>query len=482
MGQYFLWRFAMRLEAPDFSKTKILVIGDLMLDRYWHGDTSRISPESPVPVVNVNQVEDRPGGAANVALNLVELGSQVTLCGITGDDQEAEQLESILTSKSIHCIFEKRDNQTTITKLRVISRNQQLIRLDFEKDFSLLNSINYQLLDISLENYDLIILSDYLKGTLGNPQEIIQQAQNLNIPVVIDPKGTDFSKYKGATLLTPNQSEFELIAGKVTDDNDLLCKADRLQSDLQLEALLVTRSEKGMMLIQKGKEPYLQPTQAKEIADVTGAGDTVIATLAATYAATKDLVFSSKLANLAAGVVISKLGTAAVSRTELQIEIDGLTAAKHGVVNEEELIALIESAKDKQETIVMTNGCFDILHPGHAAYLKDAASLGDRLIVAVNSDDSVKRLKGETRPINPLEHRMEMLASLSGVDWVVPFTEDTPERIIGRCLPDILVKGGDYKAEDIAGYKDVTQNGGQVSILQFKEGYSTTKMIEKIKQ
>lgn len=471
----------MRIEAPDFSKTKILVVGDLMLDRYWHGDTSRISPESPVPVVNVNQVEDRPGGAANVALNLVELGSQVTLCGITGDDSEAQQLESLLANKNIECIFEKRTNQTTITKLRVISRNQQLIRLDFEKDFSLQRPIDLNELNLGLEKYDLIILSDYLKGTLGNPQAIIQEANKLSIPVIIDPKGNDFTKYQGATLLTPNQSEFEAIAGKVVDDNDLLNKANSLRQQLNLQALLVTRSEKGMALIEQDKTPYLQATQAKEIADVTGAGDTVIATLAATYAATDDLVLASKLANLAAGVVISKLGTAAVTKQELQVQLDSLIADKHGVVAEDELIQLIKSAKAKQETIVMTNGCFDILHPGHAAYLKEAASLGDRLIVAVNSDDSVKRLKGNSRPINPLSHRMEMLASLSGVDWVVAFEEDTPERIITRCLPDILVKGGDYKAEEIAGYQAVTDSGGTVSILQFKDGYSTTEIINKIK-
>lgn len=472
----------MKITLPDFSNANILVIGDTMLDRYWHGDTSRISPESPVPVVNVSEIEDRAGGAANVAINIASLGAKVSLCGITGQDNEAEILKSLLSDAGVSCIFEQRDNQTTITKLRVISRNQQLIRLDFEKDFSLVNALDINAMDLALEQFDLIVLSDYNKGTLGDPQAIIQQAKKHQVPVIIDPKGSDFEKYKGATLLTPNQSEFEAVAGKAGSEEELLNKAETLRKNLQLDALLVTRSEKGMALIEQNKSPYLQPTQAKEISDVTGAGDTVIATLASVLACQKDFVLASKIANQAAGIVVSKLGTATTSAHELQRSFDMQFAPEQGVVSEQQLLTLIQNAKDKNETLVMTNGCFDILHPGHTAYLKEAAALGDRLIVAVNSDESVKRLKGDSRPINPIEHRMEMLASLAGVDWVVPFTEDTPQRIIAACLPDILVKGGDYQAEEIAGYQEVTANGGAVKILQFKQGYSTTDIIEKIKE
>ncbi len=469
----------MKVTLPDFSQANILVVGDVMLDRYWHGDTSRISPESPVPVVNVSEAEDRAGGAANVALNIASLGARVSLCGITGKDPEAKKLMALLSDKGVDCYFEQRNNQTTITKLRVISRNQQLIRLDFEKDFSLHRPLELSTFDLS--PYHLIVLSDYNKGTLANSQAIIQAAKSKNIPVVIDPKGNDFTKYQGATLLTPNQSEFEAIVGKLNDDQELLAKAEELRQELELDALLITRSEKGMALLQQDKEPYLQPTQAKEISDVTGAGDTVIAALAATLACNKDFILASKIANQAAGIVISKLGTATTDAKELQLSFDQQVAPEHGVVSEGQLVALIAAAKSNNETVVMTNGCFDILHPGHTAYLKEAAALGDRLIVAVNDDDSVKRLKGSERPINPLEHRMEMLASLSGVDWVVAFSEDTPERIISACLPDILVKGGDYKAEEISGYQAVITNGGRVKILQFKQGYSTTNLIEKIK-
>lgn len=472
----------MSIQIPDFSTSKILVIGDLMLDRYWHGDTKRISPESPVPVVNVDETEDRAGGAANVALNLAALGAKVTLAGITGQDSESETLQQLLVDKEIDCLFEQRSNQTTITKLRVISRNQQLIRLDFEKDFALQSPINLKALSINFTDYDAVVLSDYNKGTLASPQNIIAAAKNAGAKVIIDPKGLDFQKYQNASLLTPNQSEFEAIMGVATNDADLLKKGEALRATLNLDALLITRSEKGMALIEQGKQPYLQPTEAKEISDVTGAGDTVIATLAATLAVTDDAILASQLANKAAGIVVGKLGTATATRCELEAAVQKEALQWKGVVSKEQLCSLIKAAKQRQETIVMTNGCFDILHPGHVAYLKEAAALGNKLIVAVNDDDSVKRLKGNSRPINPLAHRMEMLAAIDGVDWVTDFSEDTPQKIIAKCLPDVLVKGGDYQAENIAGYEDVINNGGQVKILQFKDGYSTTKIIEKIKE
>ncbi len=469
------------MKIPDFSQAKVLVIGDLMLDRYWHGDTSRISPESPVPVVNVQSIENRAGGAANVALNLAELGVEVAVLGITGKDEESEILEAILEAKKIRTIFEKRPSQTTITKLRVISRNQQLIRLDFEKDFALDKPLDIELVKENINKYDLLVLSDYNKGTLKSVQQIIQLANGNNKKTVVDPKGNDFGKYKGATLITPNQSEFNAVAGE-TNEQNICSKGEALRNELKLGAVLITRSEKGMALIEKDQEPYLQPTQAREISDVTGAGDTVVATLAATLASGENLITASRLANVAAGVVISKLGTATTSVSELEAAIAHKDGEVGGVVSESKLLALITNAKVKRETVVMTNGCFDILHPGHVAYLKQAAELGDKLIVAVNDDASVKRLKGEERPINPLEHRMEMLAALDSVDWVVSFSEDTPQRIIANCLPTTLVKGGDYKAEEIVGYKEVIDNGGQVKILQFKEGYSTTKIIKTIKE
>jgi D-beta-D-heptose 7-phosphate kinase/D-beta-D-heptose 1-phosphate adenosyltransferase len=469
----------LKVTLPDFSQAKILVIGDIMLDRYWHGGTSRISPEAPVPVVNVLEAEDRAGGAGNVALNISALGSKVTLCGITGQDEAADSLSKLLNSHNVQCAFDQRPHQNTITKLRVISRHQQLIRLDFEKDFSLQSGVNLDLVSELIAQHDLVVLSDYGKGTLQEPQAIIEAAKKAGKSVIVDPKGSDFSKYQNATVITPNQSEFDIVAGKSADEEEFLNKGQQLRKSLKLDALLVTRSEKGMALFEQAHEPFLQPTQAREVFDVTGAGDTVVAALATSIASGLDLKTATQIANLAAGIVVAKLGTATATRQELLNVMLQHQPLSQGVVTEAELIELIQHSKATGETIVMTNGCFDILHAGHVSYLKQAAALGDRLIIAVNGDDSVRRLKGEGRPVNPVDQRMEVLAGLASVDWVVEFSEDTPARLIGECLPDILVKGGDYKPEQIAGGDAVMKNGGQVIILDFVDGVSTTKIIEK---
>jgi D-beta-D-heptose 7-phosphate kinase/D-beta-D-heptose 1-phosphate adenosyltransferase len=298
--------------------------------------------------------------------------------------------------------------------------------------------------------------------------------------VLIDPKGTDFERYSGATLLTPNMSEFEAVAGKTCSEKELSNAAYSMLNRFGFDKLLITRSEQGMSLFSPDEPELHLPTNAREVYDVTGAGDTVIATLGASLAAGVSLKDSCRLANVAAGIVVGKLGTSTVSPYELALALGDNTHAGFGVVTEDELLRLVNVAKAKGEKIVMTNGCFDILHAGHCQYLQQARDLGDRLIVAVNTDESVKRLKGETRPVNTLDLRMEVLASLSSVDWVVPFSEDTPQRIISRILPDILVKGGDYKAEEVVGYSEVTSNGGKVQILNFKDGCSTTSVIKKI--
>ena len=471
----------MNLSLPKFNNSSVLVIGDIMLDRYWYGDTGRISPEAPVPVVNVNNTEDRAGGAGNVALNIAILGCDVTLCGITGDDEAAQSLEEILQHQQVRCHFEKRTHQQTITKLRVMSRSQQLLRADFEKDFSLSNGLDIEHIRKLIEQHDVVVLSDYGKGTLADPQPIIQAALVAGKPIIVDPKGSDFSKYRQATLITPNQSEFEAIAGKPDSEESFLELAKKTRKSLSVDSLLVTRSEKGMALFSANQEPYLQPTQAREVYDVTGAGDTVVATLAGSMAAGATLREAVQIANLAAGVVVGKLGTATVTTQELSYAMLQQQPLEKGVLTELQIIQLIRQAKASGEKIVMTNGCFDILHSGHVSYLKQAAKLGDRLIVAVNSDDSVKRLKGPSRPINPSEQRMTVLAELASVDWVVEFTEDTPQRLIEALAPDVLVKGGDYKVEEIAGSESVLANGGDVIILDFIDGVSTTKIIDKSK-
>lgn len=472
----------MKNNLPDFSKANVLVVGDIMLDRYWYGATNRISPEAPVPVVKINALEERPGGAANVAMNVTSLGGEAKLIGLTGIDEPAKILTEQLQQQHVVCDFVALNSHPTITKLRVLSRNQQLIRLDFEEPFCDVDSLPLlQRIENALPQAKVMVLSDYAKGVLSSVEAIIKMAQQANVPVLIDPKGTDFTRYRGATLLTPNMSEFEAVVGPCHSEEDIEVKGHQLIRDYDIKALLVTRSEKGMTLLQIGQPTYHLPTQAKEVFDVTGAGDTVIATLAASLAAGYTLEDSCFLANASAGVVVGKLGTSTVTQVELEDAIRARTDNGFGVMSEEDLLKQVANARQRGEKIVMTNGCFDILHAGHVSYLANARKLGDRLIVAVNSDQSVKQLKGESRPINPLMQRMIVLGALDSVDWVVPFEEQTPQRLIARILPDVLVKGGDYKPDQIAGSKEVIAVGGEVRVLNFEDGCSTTNIINSIK-
>ncbi|THB67621.1 MAG: bifunctional D-glycero-beta-D-manno-heptose-7-phosphate kinase/D-glycero-beta-D-manno-heptose 1-phosphate adenylyltransferase HldE [Gammaproteobacteria bacterium] len=468
---------------PDFSTADVLVIGDVMLDKYWHGSTSRISPEAPVPVVHVGNEEYRAGGAGNVAVNIAQLGANVSLMGLAGKDLAANELESLLKNAEVNSLISRVESHPTITKLRIISRQQQLIRLDFEDSFNIgdcrLLTKNFE---DTIKNEQVIILSDYGKGALSNSQELIKIAQNSGCKILVDPKGSDFSKYCGATIITPNLSEFETVVGKCANDDEIISKGKALIDKIKLQALLVTRGEQGMTLIQRDGSFINMPTHAKEVYDVTGAGDTVISVLATSLAAGKSLEDSVRLANIAAGIVVGKLGTATVSVSELTCTAHAISTPDIKITKETHLKLLVEAAKNRGEKIVMTNGCFDIIHAGHVDYLQNAAKLGDRLIIAVNDDASVKRLKGDSRPVNNIDNRMTVLAALGAVDWVVPFSEDTPERLISEILPDILVKGGDYKPSEIAGGKQVIKNGGKIEIISFVDGCSTTNIINKIKE
>lgn len=471
----------MKVSLPEFNRAGVLVIGDVMLDRYWYGPTQRISPEAPVPVVKVDEVEQRPGGAANVAMNVAALGAASRIIGLTGEDEAAEQLNVALTQVGVDCQFVALATHPTITKLRVLSRNQQLIRLDFEEPFDLQQSKKIaERMPLALDNVGAVVLSDYAKGALADIQPLITQAREAGIPVLIDPKGHDFSRYRGATLLTPNLSEFEAVVGKCDSEQQLVEKGMALLESCQLSALLVTRSEQGMTLLQPNKAPLHLPTQAQEVFDVTGAGDTVIGVLAASLANGCTLEEASFLANTAAGIVVGKLGTSTVTPIELENALHARPEDGFGIMNQSTLQKALDAARQRGEKIVMTNGCFDILHAGHVSYLTHARKLGDRLIVAVNSDASTARLKGPTRPINKLENRMIVLGALGAVDWVIPFEEETPQRLIAELLPDLLVKGGDYRPEDVAGGAEVIANGGEVRILNFEEGLSTTNIIKKI--
>lgn len=468
---------------PSFDDLNIIVVGDVMLDRYLHGDTSRISPEAPVQVVHVTHTEERPGGAGNVALNLVSLGAHASLFALCGDDAAGASLKKKLEEAAVEVNVDCLSGAQTILKQRVLSLHQQLIRLDFETpyrehDFTqLLNAYRTQ-----IQCAQAVIFSDYGKGMAAIVPSVIELARHHAVPVIIDPKGSDFSIYREATVLTPNYKEFEAVVGICRSEEEVRTKAFTLIDSLNIQALLVTRGAQGMSLFLAQEREFHLPAHACEVYDVTGAGDTVAAVLTMAIAAGKNLCDAAALANIAGGIVVGKLGAATVSPSEFAQALLPDKLSRRGVVTEAELILARQAAKACGERVVMTNGCFDLLHAGHVAYLEEAKRLGDRLIVAVNVDASVAQLKGQSRPVNTLMNRMAVLSGLSAVDWVVPFSEETPERLISAVLPDVLVKGGDYQVDNIAGAKAVMEQGGEVKILQFVEDCSTTKMIQKIRE
>ncbi|MDG1065525.1 MAG: bifunctional D-glycero-beta-D-manno-heptose-7-phosphate kinase/D-glycero-beta-D-manno-heptose 1-phosphate adenylyltransferase HldE [Luminiphilus sp.] len=472
--------------CPEFDTASILVVGDVMLDRFWSGGTDRVSPEAPVPVVRVNDNSCRAGGAGNVAVNIAALGGRATLSGLCGEDEAANLLRNVIEAAGVTWAVCPSAPET-IVKLRVMSRNQQLLRMDFESSMApYADDLFSAFVKAQLDAVDTIIFSDYAKGTLAQVQGLIAQAKSQGKKILIDPKGKDLTRYRGATLLTPNLAEFEAVVGHCKTETEMIDRGTALLDDLMLEALLITRSERGMTLLQRGQTPLHLPAKAREVFDVTGAGDTVIAVLAAALSAGESLENSTRLANVAAGLVVGKLGTATVSRDEI---IAGLSAdslspflSKDRVVTETELVSRVAAAKASGEKVIMTNGCFDILHRGHIDYLCRARALGHRLIVAVNDDASVAALKGPTRPVNPLDARMELLAALRCVDWVVSFSSETPADLIAAIAPDVLVKGGDYRPKEIAGADAVLANGGQVEVLSFVEGFSTTALIEALQR
>lgn len=468
---------------PPFQEARVLVVGDVMLDRYYHGSANRISPEAPVPVVRVSNQEDRPGGAGNVALNIAALGGAATLVGVVGTDATAEDLGARLSAAGVRCEFLVSQDKPTITKLRVISQHQQLLRMDFEQPFDAQDVADLQpRFESVLESAQVVIVSDYAKGALQDVPAIILAARAAGKPVIVDPKGSDFEKYRGATLITPNLHEFETVVGHCSTEQELITKGLALMSELALEAILITRGESGMTLLRPNKAELHLPARAQEVFDVTGAGDTVISVLAASLAAGEDFAEATALANLAASLAVGKLGTAAISGPELRRALHSDSASGRGVMSAEQLRSAVEEAKVHGERIVFTNGCFDIIHAGHVGYLAEARKLGDRLVVAINDDASVTRLKGAGRPINPVERRLAVLAGLEAVDWVVSFSEDTPEALLHEIKPDVLVKGGDYSIEQVVGGEFVLSYGGEVRSLDFLDDCSTSAIVEKMRE
>jgi D-beta-D-heptose 7-phosphate kinase/D-beta-D-heptose 1-phosphate adenosyltransferase len=469
---------------------RAVVVGDLMLDRYLWGDVERISPEAPVPVVRITRSSDRLGGSANVAANLVGLGVDVVLAGHVGADADALRIEELLSEAGIKSALTRSDDRATITKTRVLGGHQQMLRLDQEDTNFFTDAANQALINSVLDLLNkwqpgVLILSDYAKGTLSSSvcQALIEAACQRHIPVLVDPKGSDYAKYRGATVLTPNQKEAaEACHCAVSDVDRILVGAETLLRELALNFLAVTRGGHGIALIEANRVTHL-PATAKQVFDVSGAGDTVIATLAAGLLAGLSPADSCRLSNLAAGIVVGKVGTVPVLLDELSHEIQWQSdrSQTDKVCDEDTLIRRVAYWRDRGEKIVFTNGCFDLIHAGHVAYLEEARALGDRLVLGLNTDRSVQALKGATRPIVREQDRARVLAGLESIDAVVLFDEDTPQRLICRLLPDVLVKGGDYRPDDVAGGECVRSAGGVIQIIEFLEGRSTSKLIDKIR-
>ncbi|CAI3942291.1 ADP-heptose synthase [Commensalibacter communis] len=477
----------------DFSKVTILCIGDVMLDRFIYGSVQRISPEAPVPVLQLNDKKEMLGGAGNVTNNILSLGGKAILIGLIGQDEYAVNIKNLTQAQNItdHYLV-KSQYRPTICKSRFIAANQQVIRADEESLIPLHHEEVSQLLrsiDEAISKVSAIIISDYGKGVC-HPivmKHTMQQAKLHHIPVFVDPKSSDFSLYQYATCVTPNTKEASTaVQHPLNNDQDFEQAGEALLNATQGQAILITRSEKGMTLIERGKPATTIPSRAREVFDVSGAGDTVIATLTLAYAAGYDLTEAMHIANAAAGVVVAKAGTSTTTIAEVLNELKAQDPRSFSetispsLLHPDQLLEQVKLWKKQKLVVGFTNGCFDIIHPGHIALLKNARAQCDRLIVALNTDRSIKALKGEQRPINDLTSRSQVMAAIRYVDAVVAFDEDTPFNLIHLFKPEILVKGADYQNKEVVGRDIVEQNGGKVILAELQEGFSTTNIIDKI--
>jgi D-beta-D-heptose 7-phosphate kinase / D-beta-D-heptose 1-phosphate adenosyltransferase len=465
---------------------RILVVGDVMLDRYIWGDVERISPEAPVPIVRSARRSERPGGAANVAMNIVGLGARATLFGFCGEDAERDLLENALQENGVEAQLTAEPEHPTTTKLRILSGRQQMLRLDTER------TENYPAeayaavganVEAALSGAHAVVLSDYAKGVLSEElcQQVIVAARRRGVPVLVDPKRKDLGRYRGATTVCPNRGELALATGAPANDLDaLLAAGGKLAGELGIDYLTATLSEKGIAVLKKDSQ-FLAPARARQVFDVSGAGDTVIATLALAVAGGLEIETAVQVANVAAGIVVGKVGTAPVSRNELLTSLTPEIAlnAQEKVVSPDHLAIRTAAWRAAGDRIVFTNGCFDLIHIGHITLLEDARREGDRLVVGINSDASVRGLKGPARPIVGERERARILAALAAVDAVVVFDDPTPLQLIETLRPDVIVKGGDYSEETVVGAKEVRAWGGRVKIVPTVEGFSTTKLIAK---
>jgi D-beta-D-heptose 7-phosphate kinase/D-beta-D-heptose 1-phosphate adenosyltransferase len=465
---------------------RMLVVGDLMLDKYIWGEVGRISPEAPVPVVRATRQSEQPGGAANVAMNLARLGAQVTVAGFTGSDENQQLLEAALCSNGITSEFVVSEGFPTITKLRILGGSQQMLRLDSERVTARTAGDYNRLLEKALQRLPgchAVVLSDYAKGALTPElcQQIILAARRLEIPVLVDPKNTDFARYRGATTICPNR--IELAAAVHLDGSGLdalLEAAEPLVRSLDIEFLTATLGEKGIALLRPGRR-FLAPAVARQVFDVSGAGDTVISVLALCLASGLKPETALQLANVSAGIVVGKAGTVPIEKHELLGALSPQIAlhAEEKIVTPSALAGRVTRWKAAGDRVVLTNGCFDLLHIGHITLLEQARRFGDHLIVAINSDASVRALKGPSRPIVGERERARVMAALAVVDAVVVFAEQTPLELILALRPDVIVKGGDYIAETIVGAREVQAWGGEVGIVPMVESFSTSRLIER---
>ncbi|MFQ6005139.1 MAG: bifunctional D-glycero-beta-D-manno-heptose-7-phosphate kinase/D-glycero-beta-D-manno-heptose 1-phosphate adenylyltransferase HldE [Woeseia sp.] len=469
-----------------FGHKRVFVVGDLMLDRYIWGQVERISPEAPVPVLRPGREATRAGGAGNVALNLAGLGLDVAVAGFVGKDENGDRLLDILAERGVDtAAVVTLSDRPTITKTRVISGHQHVLRIDSE-DLSDIENLDHDDLFeivISTSQVDAIILSDYAKGALPLIfcQRLIETAKQISTPVLVDPKGTDFSKYAGASILTPNLRELSQAGGVPAEHMDDLIRSARAYVDaLGLQFLVVTRGPDGMTLVAEDQTVH-SPAKAREVFDVSGAGDTVIASVAAAMLGGLEYVDMLHMANLAAGFVVGRVGTAAIDQASLMraLHAEEQSASK-SVYSLDELIPLVDDWRNRDQRIVLTNGCFDIVHTGHVSFLHKAAREGDKLIVGINTDRSVRALKGNSRPINSHDDRACVIAALAVVDAVVMFDERTPLKLITALQPDVLVKGADYSRDEVIGATEVESHGGRVVLLPLVKGKSTSKIVRKI--
>lgn len=484
----------MAINLNSLTRQHILVVGDVMLDRYVWGEVTRISPEAPVPVVHIKRTTEVLGGAGNVAANLAGLGCRVSAAGLCGSDVASQALRRLLAEHRIHDGLQTDGQRPTITKTRIMVQRQQLLRLD-EETTRLLTPEQHQgclaHLSEALGSVAVVILSDYGKGFLqtgGLAQDIIGLCRQQGVPVLADPKGRDWERYTGADCVTPNTAELALAAGFDIGNDARLCQAARhLQERYGLKRILVTRGPLGMCLLDAEAPPIWIAARAREVFDVSGAGDTVVATLGAGLALGLDYHPAAELANTAAGIVVGKVGTQPVHRGELEqalLHQEALSRPNKNakLLSWENARQRIGAWQQTRQRVVFTNGCFDLLHPGHVQLLYEARKLGDRLIVGLNSDISVRRLKGPRRPFLNATDRGAMLAALADVDAVVLFDEDTPLELITHLKPDVLVKGADYRPEDVVGRDVVTAYGGMVQVLPLLQGFSTSHLVRRIQQ